>query len=541
MSGHNKMQGHNVFISQSSSRKMEKRIFLFAVLLMSVCLMSTASAIYIGITDGYVKNNLGAVVSGASVTVTVTGCSGDGCSGSGTSEASGYYVVANLNLPKNGGVSVTATKNGGSGSATGTADAYQVSHTNVTVCFPPSSASLTPVADSENPSVTFTWTSGTDPNLLATHDDFRLDGSVTSPATSPQSQTVSFTSHTWDARTCNNYCCSGWASDSFVISCSAPTVPVQTAVPDSHNTTATFTWTSGTDPLLRPTYDEFQLDSEAIVSPAVSPITRAGLSYASHTWKSRTCNSYCCSAWASDIFIIGNQAPSVPTNTNSTPNNATTSLSWDSGIDPDGDPTYDEFQLNGSSVVSPATSPQTVVSQVLLKWKVRTCDNLGACSSWVDVESVTCTKMSEFCPSAQEIEKIVYFYTSGGGCGEASRPRTELYCNGIAFTNASLLRIDMKTKKNNKDKLTGNAMKITIRGRNLSLEDLEYCPWCYDGAKDYDEKGVDCGGSCRACTEAEMPAKANMTPLIATAAVAVLAGIAYWLYRSRKILRKIKR
>jgi hypothetical protein len=516
----------NVFIFNALVRKMEKRLFkIFLFSLIGLFLISNASAIYIGITDGYVKDNLGNLVSGASVTVTVTGCSGDGCSGTGTSEANGYYVVANLNLPKYGGVSVTATKAGGSGSATGTADNYQVAHVNVSVCSPPTSASLTPVADSENPAIIFTWTSGTDPNLLTTYDDFRLDGSVTSPATSPQARTVSFTSHTWDARTCNNYCCSGWASDSFTISCTPPSVPVQTHVPDSHSTSANFVWTSGTDPLLRPTYDEFQFDSEAVISPASSPISRAGLSYATHTWKTRTCNAYCCSGWASDSFTVGNQPPSVPTGTNATPHNATTDLIWVSGIDPELDPTYDEFQLSGSPVVSPATSPQTVVSQILLKWQVRTCDNLGACSAWVSVESVTCSEISQFCPAAKEIERIIYRSEGGGGCPESLRPKTQVYCNGIAYENISMLRLDMITGK--------TIAQISIQGKNISLKNLEYCPWCYDGKKNFDETGVDCGGSCRDCAQIEIPARISVW-LVAAAGILIAGAIGYWIYRAMK-------
>jgi hypothetical protein len=516
----------NVFIFNALVRKMEKRLFkIFLFSLIGLFLMSSASAIYIGITDGYVKDNLGNLVSGASMTVSVTGCSGDGCSGTGTSEANGYYVVANLNLPKYGGVSVTATKSGGSGTATGNADNYQVAHVNISVCYPPTSASLTPVADSENPAVIFTWTSGTDPNLLTTHDDFRLDGSVTSPATSPQSRTVSFTAHTWDARTCNNYCCSAWASDSFTISCSPPSVPVQTHVPSSHSTSANFVWTSGTDPLSRPVYDEFQFDSEAVISPASSPISRAGLSYTTHTWKTRTCNSYCCSGWASDSFTVGNQPPSVPTGTNATPHNATTDLIWVSGIDPELDPTYDEFQLSGSSVVSPATSPQTVVSQILIKWQVRTCDNLGACSAWVSVESVTCSEISQFCPAAKEIERIIYRGEGGGGCPESLRPKTQVYCNGIAYDNISMFRLDMITGK--------TIAQISIQGKNISLKNLEYCPWCYDGKKNFDETGVDCGGSCRDCAQIEIPARISVW-LVVAAGILIAGAIGYWIYRERK-------
>ena len=31
------------------------------------------------------------------------------------------------------------------------------------------------------------------------------------------------------------------------------------------------------------------------------------------------------------------------------------------------------------------------------------------------------------------------------------------------------------------------------------MSDLRYCPWCYDGVRNYDETDVDCGGSCGSC------------------------------------------
>lgn len=497
---------------------------LFAVL-MSI---SSVSAIYLGITDGYIKNMQGTVISGASVTVTVQDCSGDGCSGSTTSEASGYYVVNNLNLPKNGGVSVSATKNGGSGSNTGTADSYQIAHVNVTICYPPSSPSLTDVADGDDPSISFTWTSGTDPFGLTKHDEFKLDSGSYTTRTSPYATTVSFASHTWYVKTCNDVCCSGASSDDFIITCPAPSSPSLTDVPNSHDTTISFSWTSGIDPHSRPTWDEFQLDSGSITNES-SPISRI-VGIASHTWRVRTCNSLCCSSWSSDSFTTGNSAPSVPTNTNFTSiGGGLTELSWDSGIDSDGDTTYDEFELNNSGVISPATSPQTVASHKLLIWRVRTCDSFDACSSWVDVYSVTCEELAEYCPvcpEAEEIETIIY---RGGGYGALCMKLmkgVELYCNGIAFANLTMLKIDIKSKE--------KKTKISIYGKNFTLEDLEYCPWCYNGIKDYDEDGVDCGGSCRDCAEIELPLGMSWqkAALIIGGGLGIV-GIVYLLYRTR--------
>jgi hypothetical protein len=39
---------------------------------------------------------------------------------------------------------------------------------------------------------------------------------------------------------------------------------------------------------------------------------------------------------------------------------------------------------------------------------------------------------------------------------------------------------------------------------DLSLREVmgrDYCWYCYDGVRDYDETGIDCGGSCLECSE----------------------------------------
>lgn len=400
--------------------QMKKWCILSLVLFLSLAFMiSNASAVFIGITDGYVKNYTGGAVYQAAVTVTVSQCSGgqsNGCIGNTLTDANGYYLVSNLNLPKYGGVSVTATEGAGSATQTDTADGYQIAHVNLTLCYPPTSPSITNVAD-------------------------------------------------------------------------------------SHNTTATFVWTSGTDPYGRATHDVFVLDSST-TDPASSPITRTGLSVSSHSWSVKTCNSGCCSSASSDTFSVTNTNPTKPTNTQFT-NYADniTSLSWDSGIDSDGDPTYDEFRYSNGSIISPATSPFNVTSEDLISWEVRTCDNLGGCSSWTSVDSVTCTTnvtTPVTCPTCPD-----YSGCGGGGIilppgfykgkkkGFPERARVELVCNGIPISNETLLRININFRKGSR--------KLSVYGINYSLENLEYCPWCYDGVKNYDETGIDCGGSCREC------------------------------------------
>jgi len=47
-------------------------------------------------------------------------------------------------------------------------------------------------------------------------------------------------------------------------------------------------------------------------------------------------------------------------------------------------------------------------------------------------------------------------------------------------------------------------------GLSISLEQSKYCWFCFDGVKDYDETGVDCGGSCKPCKEKIKPVKVKI-------------------------------
>lgn len=435
----------NIFYEMK--RGLAAGLFVFAIF---AFLAANVSALFIGLTDGYIFNVTGGIISGATVSATVSGCSGgtsNGCTGTDNSDTNGYYIINNLNLPQSGTVNVSANKSTGTGSSTGSADNTQVAHVNVTICYPPSSPSLT-------------------------------------------------------------------------------------AVPDSHNNTAELVWTSGVDPFSFATYDQLDFDGAAPVNDS-SPTTKVGLNYTTHTWQIRTCSNYCCSPWVSDTFNVTNSAPSAPSNLNSTTSNATTTLNWTSGTDPEGDATYDEVSYqNGTTISSPATAPLAVTTTPLIKWRVRTCDSIGDCSAWVEEDTLTGTVVSTGCPvcSAEVVE-----VSSAGGSTGISNPnygfgkKTELYCNGIPFVNTSLLRLTIDFEKNVK--------KISIYGMSFTLEDLEYCPWCYNGLKDYDETGVDCGGSCRSCTEAETPAaRANYLGILALSILLSLL-ILYLLYRKGVLSR----
>jgi len=377
-----------------------KKSVVFILITFAVLLSWNVSAVYTGIVDGYIKYG-GESIGGAKVGVKVVGCGGGGCEGTAISEDDGYYIVANLNLPKGGEVEITATKDNAVGTARGTANEYSIAHQDVELCYLPSSPAL---------------------------DD----------------------------------------------------------VENTHETIITFSWTSGNDPKGKQTYDEFKLDNR--VESNVAPPLIRNVVLGKHVWQVRTCNSGCCSDWVSDEFTVGNLPPSKPTETKAEKNNGITLLSWISGIDPEGDSTYDEFQFGNGSIVSPAISPVSVLSDILIKWKVRTCDNLGACSDWQEVDSVMCEKISESCPSSGDVEKIIK--TSYGKAIESAK-KVGIYCNGIKINETEIYKIAIDTKSKS---------KVSIYGKNFTLKNLDYCPWCFDGIKDYDEEGVDCGGSCAPCS-----------------------------------------
>ena len=372
---------------------MVKRGFLF--LFVILVLMSSANAIFLGTCEGYVSDVFDNKIQGATVNVNVVGCSGLGCSGTYVSDVNGYYVVANLNLNAGGTVTVTAIKTVYDGTETGIANSYQAAFVDVTISRAPTSpTNLVNDTTEYTPSATFSWDSGTDLDGLDTYDEFQLDSeSIISPADSPLIETFNFGSHTWKARTCNDYKCSAWTTASFSITQPIPSEPTNLAqIVDSHGLTGTFSWDSGICPAGLPTYDEFQFSSNPIISPADSPVTET-FSYGSYTWKARTCNTYGCSGWVSMSFSTSNSAPSIPVLTDVLPTEETSiDFEWVSGTDPDEDIVYDEFQLATDYTFTTlinsstdATSPRLIhqlPKDTIYYWRVRSCDEFDACSSW---------------------------------------------------------------------------------------------------------------------------------------------------------------
>ena len=55
--------------------------------------------------------------------------------------------------------------------------------------------------------------------------------------------------------------------------------------------------------------------------------------------------------------------------------------------------------------------------------------------------------------------------------------------------------------------IVGEKNKLNIQ---FFLDKTSYCPYCYDRVKDYDETGIDCGGSCFICTENPIRVHSNL-------------------------------
>ncbi|MBW3022814.1 hypothetical protein KY308_01810, partial [Candidatus Woesearchaeota archaeon] len=322
------------------------------IIAFALCACFANAQIYLGTVDGYIFYMNNSLAVGANVSALVVGCSGGGCSGNTLSQSNGYYVIANLNLASGGTVKVNATKSPAYGNSSGIANEFDAARVNVTLCIAPSSPALIDQTNTHDTNVTLYWTSGTDPLSLSTYDQYQLDSGTITTQTSPKTETnLSYQTHTWRVRTCNTNgatgCCSAWSSDSFQVYNNAPSVPILVDQGNTHDTNVTLYWTSGTDSDGDPTYDQFQMDSGAIIN-TTSPKYEENLSYQTHTWKVRTCDVLgACSNWAQDSFDVQNSYPSAPVLEDQYPTNQSyVIVNWTSGTDPDGDPVRDEFQFS---------------------------------------------------------------------------------------------------------------------------------------------------------------------------------------------------
>ena len=171
---------------------MNKNILLFGtvIIIMLTLVIKTANAdIYVGVADGYVTNLTGHAVNGATVNAEVQSCT-TGCTGSTTPDINGYYVINNLNAAASQTIEVDATLGNYYGNNSGQTDAYYTAQINITVAQVPSTPTLTPINDTHNNSIIiFIWTNYTDPQGLATYNEWTFDRTTYTPISSPQNKT----------------------------------------------------------------------------------------------------------------------------------------------------------------------------------------------------------------------------------------------------------------------------------------------------------------------------------------------------------------
>jgi len=330
-----KMNLLNKIIQKASplSKKEKSQIFLTLLLihfLILILIPSTSADVYVGTTEGYIYNTEGQVVDASDVTVTVNQCI-VGCTQSIVSENSGYYVTANLNLPKQGVVTVYAQKMTALGlefgQANGIANDYQAANVNVVICLPAPQPSLVQEPNTHDTFATLEWASSADLKGYATWDEVRVDSTNYPKNNNPGSKSLditglSFSSHTWRVRTCTNFCCSSWVTDTFNVGNTRPNPPTPTPQLDTIPTTIDFTWISGADEDFDETFDEFEYhiieDNWESTTNAISPISKEVFGCNYYEWRVRTCekeSEQLCSSWATDGFIAcGIQCPACTSN-----------------------------------------------------------------------------------------------------------------------------------------------------------------------------------------------------------------------------------
>lgn len=195
-------------------------------------------------------------------------------------------------------------------------------------------------------------------------------------------------------------------------------MPILQDQPNTNETTVTLNWSSNTtapcpDADNDTTYYNFRIDGNLFTN-ATPPQLVSGLSFGPHQWEVQECDPWECSNWAIDTFSVTNEPCPPPTLNiqNNTCTNQVT-LTWSSAdYDPDLDPCTDEFRFGGITI-SPASSPQTitVTDVALYDWGVRSCDNQGACSPWIESEFIYCN-----CGVQEVTGEGRPSYIGGGAC-----------------------------------------------------------------------------------------------------------------------------
>lgn len=141
------------------------------------------------------------------------------------------------------------------------------------------------------------------------------------------------------------------------------------------------------------------------------------------------------------------------------------------------------------------------------------CETNWTCSGWqeckidYDAQVVLSDKISNAVKAKQERLCYDKNYCSGG-IGMESRDCNQtipIRTGAVDWCGSRYIEIfNLETGQfisRIKQYIAGESPHLDIDLSLNELSRLDYCWYCYDSAKDYDETGIDCGGSCAECRE----------------------------------------
>ena len=186
--------------------------------------------------------------------------------------------------------------------------------------------------------------------------------------------------------------------------------------------------------------------------------------------------------------------------------------------------------------------------------QTRTCIDKNICNSQKPMEEIKCSELIKIKEAAPEYN-VTCFEAKG-----LSEEEIIVYSDLLKITSCK----DEREKLVNIDtRFRCNGIEISINDASLNIvykekpsfflnmnqndQHKKYCPWCFNNKKDYDETGIDCGGSCMPCNEKSRlefplkPAKPDYRLAIFIGSSMVAISIGYLFLFRRKRNRKIKK
>ena len=146
------------------------------------------------------------------------------------------------------------------------------------------------------------------------------------------------------------------------------------------------------------------------------------------SWSIKTCNGvkdgeFCCSSAGAEGKTVNKPCPK-PTNLKGVIQGGYVVTTWESsGTDEEGDDCHDVWEavsldmgksledVSWTGDAEPASKEgELALAYATTFWKVKSCDELGACSDWAIDITPSCNQISENCPDVQGIQRFI-----GGG------------------------------------------------------------------------------------------------------------------------------